>query len=178
MDNKEQEIMSLKVHNSRDDSTEFQQVKPRTQNKRSEDRSKTNTHSNKLQVTIIGTSNTNGIQCQKLSSRYRTDKILAYTIAATQTEIQKLTTIPDVLVIHSITNDIKKLTPSECVTKMSDLIAFTTEKFPKTKIIISLPIPRSDNYSCNNNAQLVSVMLKEKFDQSEETQISVCDNSN
>ncbi|CAC5426508.1 unnamed protein product [Mytilus coruscus] len=176
MDNKEQEIMSLKVHNSRDDSTEFQQVETRSQNKCSEDtRFKANTHSNKTQVTIIGTSNTNGIECQKLSSRYRTDKILAYTIDATQTEIQKLTTV---LVLHSITNDIKKFTQSECVTKMNDLIAFTTEKFPKTKIIISLPTPRSDNYSCNNNSQLVSVMLKEKFGQSGKTQISVCDNSN
>ncbi|CAC5388243.1 unnamed protein product [Mytilus coruscus] len=105
--------MSLKVHNSRDGSTEFQQVETHSQNKRSEDRSKTNTHSNKTQVTIIGISNTNGIECQKLSSRYRTDKILAYTIAATQTEIQKLTTVPELLMLHSITNDIKTFTLTE-----------------------------------------------------------------
>ena len=127
-------------------------------------------------VTIIGTSNTNGIDPHKLSSRYTANKITAYTISETETEVNNLTSTPDVIVLHSITNDIKSDTPSNCVDKMTNLVRVTSEKFPDSKIIISLPTPRSDDSTHNNNSQIISAMLKEEY--KDHSMISLCDNSN
>jgi hypothetical protein len=66
---------------------------------------------------MIGTSHTRGINPDKLSSRFKTDKILAYTINDAETEVCHLPHIPDVLVFHSTTNDLKTSTPSDCVSK-------------------------------------------------------------
>lgn len=52
----------------------------------------------------------------------------------------------------------------------------TTEMYPRTKVIISLPTPRSDNSTINHNTQITSVMLQEKF--KDTPLISTCDNSN
>ena len=174
IEKKDQEIISLKIHNSRDDSTDFQEV--RSQSTHSKDNTQNGTHSQIPQVTIIGTSNTRGINPDKLSSRFKTDKILAYTINDAETEVRHLPHIPEVLVFHSTTNDLKTSTPSDCVSKMEKLINLTTEMYPRTKVIISLPTPRSDNSTINHNAQITSVMLKEKF--KDTPLISTFDNSN
>ena len=90
--------------------------------------------------------------------------------------MRNLAYTPDAIVLHSITNDIKSNTPSNCVGKMTNLVKVTSEKFPGSKIIISLPTPRSDDSTHNNNAQIISAMLKEEY--KEHSMISLCDNSN
>ena len=52
----------------------------------------------------------------------------------------------------------------------------TTEMYPRTKVIRSLPTPRSDNSTINHNGQITSVMLREKL--KDTPLISTCDNSN
>ena len=165
---KEREIMSLKIYNSRDDSKPFEKVAS-THRGISTDKPKTDTRPH---VTIIGTSNTNGIDPRKLSSRYTANKITAYTISEAETEIQNLTPTPDVIVLHSITNDIKTDTPVNCVNKMSNLVKKGLETNPQSKIIISLPTPRSDDSTHNNNSQIISAMLKEQF--KDHDMISLC----
>ena len=97
---KESEIMGLKMHNSRDDSAEFQEVKPRHP-----------THSTKPHVTIIGTSNINGIQPDKLSYSFSANKISAYTLQQTEEEVKHLENTPTLLVLHSLSNDLKNHLP-------------------------------------------------------------------
>lgn len=162
---KESEIMGLKMHNSRDDSGEFQEVKPRHP-----------THSTKPHVTIIGTSNINGIQPDKLSYSFSANKISAYTLQQTEEEVKHLKNTPTLLVLHSLTNDLKSKSPSDCVDKMCDIVNDIHELYPKTKIIISLPTPRNDSDDFNIKGQLISVMIKDKLRGN--TMVSFCDNSN
>ena len=83
-----------------------------------------------------------------------------------------MTPTPDVIVLHSITNDIKTDTPVNCVNKMSNLVKKGLETNPQSKIIISLPTPRSDDSTHNNNSQIISAMLKEQF--KDHDMISLC----
>ena len=101
---KESEIMGLKMHNSRYDSAELQEVKPRHP-----------THSTKPHVTIIGTSNINGIQPDKLSYSFSANTISAYTLQQTEEEVKHLENTPTLLGLHSLTNDLKSKSPSDCV---------------------------------------------------------------
>ncbi len=48
--------------------------------------------------------------------------------------------------------------------------------FSDTKVIISLPTPRDDDEALNNKAQILGLMVKEEFRQT--NIVSFCDNSN
>lgn len=171
---KDEEILSLKIHNSRDDTSEFQEVThghSSTQRRINPDRERP------PHVTLIGTSNFNHIDPSKLSSQYSANKITAYTLQETESQIRNLETIPNVIVLHSLTNDLKTKSPQECVNKMGELVQTIQDLYNNTKIVISLPTPRSDNKSLNNNASIISAMLKDKF-QDETNTVSLCDNSN
>lgn len=167
---KEQEVLSLKLHESRDDSMPFQQV-PVGQRQNQQDMRRT-----KELITIIGTSNTEKIDPQKMSTHYDVNKITAMTLEDTKTAIKSLNATPDVLLLHSITNDIKLHSAETCVSKLTEVVNTAAHHYPRTKIIVSLPTPRSDKSSWNLNSQLISVMLKEKYN--DEAMITLCDNSN
>ncbi|CAC5420207.1 unnamed protein product [Mytilus coruscus] len=127
-------------------------------------------------VTIIGTSNTKGIDPQGMSSRYSINKVAAYTLSETESKVRSLTNVPKVLVFHSLTNDIKTCQPDECIFKMETIINISLELFPDTKIVLSLPTPRAGNPTFNNRGLLISALLKEKFNDNK--MIAFCDNSN
>lgn len=120
-------------------------------------------------VIIIGTSNIDNIDTNKLSSKFTAEKLNAYTLEETETTVSELefTTKPDAFVLHSVTNDIKTHSPQDCVDKMEDIIQVLKGKFASTKIIISLPTPRLDNSTVNNKS----------FQLNDEA-IYMCDNSN
>ncbi|CAG2201180.1 unnamed protein product [Mytilus edulis] len=164
LENKEQEILSLKIHNCRDESGgDFTSVQ--------------STITQPIpSVTIIGTSNTKGIDPQGMSSRYSINKVVAYTLSETESKVRSLTNVPKVLVFHSLTNDIKTCHPDECIFKMETIINVSLELFPDTKIVLSLPTPRADNPTFNNRGLLISALLKEKFNDNK--MIAFCDNSN
>ncbi|CAC5403855.1 RFC3_5 [Mytilus coruscus] len=107
------------------------------------------------------TSNTQGIDPTKLSSKFLTGKIKAYTLDETEEAIQTIDDIPDVQVLHSLTNDLTTKPKEECVNKMDKIIEDTHKRHPDLKIIISLPTPRADDESLNIKAQMLSIMLKE-----------------
>ncbi|CAC5367058.1 unnamed protein product [Mytilus coruscus] len=153
VEQKENEILSLKLTMSQDNTNEFQEVRSKHKN---------NTKNDK-RVLIIGTSNTQGIDPTKLSSKFLTGKIKAYTLDKTEEAIQTIDDIPDVLVLHSLTNDLTTKPKEECVNKMDKIIEDTHKRHPDLKIIISLPTPRADDESLNIKAQMLSIMLKEKF---------------
>ncbi|CAC5399219.1 unnamed protein product [Mytilus coruscus] len=117
-----------------------------------------------------------GIDPTKLSSKFLTGKIKAYTLDKTEEAIQTIDDIPDVLVLHSLTNDLTTKPKEECVNKMDKIIEDTHKRHPDLKIIISLPTPRADDESLNIKAQMLSIMLKEKFNNKDN--VTLCDNSN
>ena len=59
---------------------------------------------------------------------------------------------------------------------MTSLIKNTQSRFPISKIIVSLATPRTDRMDWNDNGDLVNIMLKQKFRNTEN--ILLCDNSN
>lgn len=170
---KEDEILSLKLHNSRDDSEDFQEV---TRGHASAQRKTQSDRDRPPHVTLIGTSNLNHIDPNKLSSHYSANKITAYTLQETESSIRNLEYTPNIIVFHSLTNDLKSQSPQSCVGKMEDIIQQTQELYENTKIVISLPTPRSDKKTLNHNAMIASAMLKDKFQDSPD--VHMCDNSN
>jgi hypothetical protein len=116
------------------------------------------------------------MQPDKLSYLYSANKISAYTLQQTEEEVKHLETTPTLLVLHSLINDLKSKSPSDCVDKMCDIVDDIRELYPKTKIIISLPTPRNDSNDFNIKGQLISVMIKDKLRGN--TTVSFCDNSN
>lgn len=177
IEKQEEEILSQKMHNSRDDSAPFQEAnrKMRSSNANAirQDR---HDYYTKPHVTLIGTSNIKGINPDKLSSRYSVDKITAFTLCETQSSVRNITQNPTALVLHSLSNDLKNYTPQQCVDHMKDIVISVHEEYPETKIVISLPTPRSDSSALNTKAQLVSVMIKECF--IDDKFVMWCDNSN
>jgi hypothetical protein len=116
------------------------------------------------------------MQPDKLSYILSANKISAYTLQQTEEEVKHLATTPTLLVLHSLTNDLKSKSPSDCVDKMCDIVDDIRELYPKTKIIISLPTPRNDSNDFNIKGQIISVMIKDKLRGN--TTVSFCDNSN
>jgi hypothetical protein len=89
------------MHNSRDDSAEFQEVKPRHP-----------THSTKHHVTIIGTSNImvyNLINCRTVSQQI---KLVPTHFSKPKKRLNTWENTPTLLGLHSLTNDLKSKSPS------------------------------------------------------------------
>ncbi|XP_062579117.1 interaptin-like [Saccostrea cucullata] len=164
LDKKDEEIVSLKLHNCRDDNSGDFQTKTTRQNQV------------KPHVTLIGTSNIKGINPDKLSSQYSVNKITAYTLEDTVKEIRNLTEAPDLITLHSLTNDLRNKTPNACVEEMSEICKLIHDKMPVTKIVISLPTPRKDSDEYNTRGQIVTALLKQKL--KDDSLVIFCDNSN
>ncbi|CAC5394503.1 unnamed protein product [Mytilus coruscus] len=168
LENKEQEILSLKIHSCRDESGgNFTSVQ-------STIKSGENTTRNTQPIPI---SNYNrNFNHERHRPTRNVNKVAAYTLSETESKVRSLTNVPKVLVFHSLTNDIKTCHPDECIFKMETIINISLELFPDTKIVLSLPTPRADNPTFNNRGLLISALLKEKF--SDNKMIAFCDNSN
>lgn len=165
IEQKDNEIMSLKSTRNADDTNAFTVLQNNPKS----------TNSNK-HVVLIGTSNIEGIDTSKISSKFNTEKILAYTLDQTEKAIEGIHHTPDVLVLHSLTNDLKHRDNEECVNHMCKIVQQIEQKFSNTEIIISLPTPRADSDLLNNKGQMLSLMIKDKL--IENQNIHFCDNSN
>ena len=140
--------------------------------------SKTNPErpSSKPSALLLGTSNIKGINPEKLSSKTCVTKKVAFTLAETEDAVKSYTSKPDVVVLHSLTNDVKTLPPEECVTKLDDVVQLITSKWSGTKTIISLTTPRNDNEIHRINSELVDALLKKKY--LSHTDVLISDNQN
>ncbi|CAC5420964.1 unnamed protein product [Mytilus coruscus] len=112
------------------------------------------------------------IQAEKRSNHFTTDKITAFTFEETTTEIKQLAQAPSVLVLHSLTNELR----TKEVENMSTMVNFTQDEYPDTPIVISLPTPRKDSDELNFKGQMISLMIKERIRTNKN--VSFCDNSN
>ncbi|CAG2216894.1 unnamed protein product [Mytilus edulis] len=175
LDKKDEIIYSFKqhnnheIHNNKDEN--WTQVQPKNSNSTTE----TKASQNKPQVLLIGTSNTKGIQPEKFSSSYTLQKREAMTLADTEKTISQIKDPPNVLVLHSLTNDLKESAPV-CVSHMKNLISHIHESMPSTSVVVSLATPRADNKKYQTNVELVNAMLKCEY--MEDDTVTLCDNGN
>jgi len=151
LEKKDEELYQLKLNAYQDNATDFKEV----QSKRRPARS--NPH-----VILIGTSTTRDIDPMSLSVKYTVDKYMAYTLEETATAVSNIVESPDVIIFHSLSNDVKTKTNEECVQEFTEIIENVEQRFKDTKVIISLPMPRADDDAVNNKAQMLGLLVKEK----------------
>ncbi len=137
-------------------------------------------HKNKAQpyALLLGTSNTEDINEEKLSPNVITTKKIAYTLDDTLQEIQDCSTDiePDVVILHSLTNDAKKLSPSTCMEKLENIVNVIQEKWKSAKCVISLTTPRADDKSYKINCEILDGLVKRAYLENEDVYVS--DNGN
>jgi hypothetical protein len=133
------------------------------------------TPQNKPEILLIGTSNTKGIQPEIFSSSYVLRKKETMTLADTEETVNEIRDAPDVLVLHSLTNDLKESAPT-CVNRMKNIISNIQESMSKTKVVLSLATTRADDKKFQTNVEVVSAMLKCEY--MEDDTVTLCDNGN
>ncbi|CAC5368637.1 unnamed protein product [Mytilus coruscus] len=87
---------------------------------------------NKPTVLLIGTSNTKRINAEKLSPSFTTIKFTAFNLEETKQAILEISDIiPNQVVFHSLTNDLKIKSPQHCVEEIQDIIKLALQKMAK-----------------------------------------------
>jgi lysophospholipase L1-like esterase len=116
-------------------------------------------------VLLIGTSNIKNIKGDKLTAFARITKQVEYTLDDTYQFITSNinTTIPDLVVLHPFTNDIKKHNPQQCVEKLEHIVHLIQQEWDSTRIIISLATPRTDDISYHTNGQILNALVKQQL---------------
>lgn len=151
------EILQLKLQISASMDTDVQITKTHKT-----EEAKASTQS-KPQLVLVGTSNIQGINEEKLTMAADVHKIIKYTLDETSEYIKALTHTPDVIVFHSLTNDLKSLTPQQCIERLYKIVSEATSKWPMVKCVISFTTPRKDSMAHFTNAQIINALLKQKF---------------
>jgi chromosome segregation ATPase len=108
------------------------------------DSSKNTNTVTKPKVLLLGTSNTKGINEDKLSSSVETQKTEAFTLDQARNHITTSDLNPNVVVLHILTNDLKTKPPQACVQKMQELVELIFQKWEYISCIISLTTPRQE----------------------------------
>lgn len=171
LDKKEREILNLRAKSVSSENLlgDFEEV---THTKRKTVRQKIT----KPHIVLIGTSNIRKIDPDQLSSKFTTEKHIAYTIQEAEKEALSLENAPEVIVLHSLTNDVENQDNSDSLNQLESAINKIQQKFEDTEVIISLPTPRADDEAINDKAQILSLMIKDKLRNAEK--IHLCNNSN
>ena len=112
---------------------------------------------------MVGTSNILGINEDKLTTAVETKKVVKYTLEETETFITSFSDTPNILVLHSLTNNLKAESPTQCVDKLSQIICQATTKWPYLKYIISFTTQGKDNINNFTNAQIINALIKQTF---------------
>ncbi|CAH1794432.1 unnamed protein product, partial [Owenia fusiformis] len=130
----------------------------------------------KPSVALIGSSI---LSLVKTSRMHDMDAYLehAYTIPQARKSLESLNT-PDVVVYQVISNDIKdsQKTDTDIIDEMHTLVNETKRKLGNTKIVLSLPPPRSDNELWNIRSASISAQLQAKYH--DDRQVTCSLNSN
>ncbi|VDI52139.1 Hypothetical predicted protein, partial [Mytilus galloprovincialis] len=107
-------------------------------------------------VLLIGTSNTKGIKEDKVTNAVKIHKSIQYTIDEATTYITQYEEQPNLVILHILTNDLKKYEPTTCVDKLMHLVHLIGQKWTQSKCLISLATPRADdiNHHTNENIEL------------------------
>ena len=120
-------------------------------------------HDAQPQVLLIGTSNINHINEYKLTTSAKVTKLIKYKLDETRDAVQNHNANPDVVVLHSLTNELKEKSPQNCVDALVDIVNIIQNKWMEAIIILSLCTPRFDSLTNQTNAQIINALLKQKF---------------
>ena len=115
------------------------------------------------QVLLIGTSNIDGINEGRLTTAANVTKIIAYRFNDTTKAIRSYTNTPNLVVLHSLTNEIKSKNPETCIKDLEDIIWLIQSKWPAARVVISLATPRNDDIAYHTNVLVVNALLKQKY---------------
>lgn len=148
----------------------------------SEENTRTNVLYNKAQVLLIGTSNIKYINSRFIAgSKAYVYKVQKFTIEEALKYIKdvtfenKPTCSPKVVIYHILCNDIEKYETAVLTKNMEELVANTKSKFPNSKIMISLRLPRIDP-EFNLRVNTTNITLQNLF--CSDPSVEICDNSN
>ena len=119
----------------------------------------------KSKVVLIGNSQTHDINPDKFSSNIHLIKIVKYRIQDTRdwlssSEASNLKAA-DAVVLHLLTNDIKKHTVKQCTDQMTELVEDVKATFNRAKIAISLGTPR--DAGLQRDIEQVNYNLKQRY---------------
>ena len=122
-------------------------------------------HRTKPTALLICTSNVEGIleDRLKVSSSVDTTKVIKYTTSDTTEYLTTIMIPPTVLILQSLTNDLRGKNPQKCVEGIFDHVTNTCARWPTVKIDISSTIPVCDNINNTTNGQILNALLEQKF---------------
>ena len=127
-------------------------------------------------VIVIGNSHLSNVDANRLVPNANVNILPAFTIPDVHRQLNSLSVGPDIIVIHEITNSVKHMSPPECAQVLLALVNEFSTKFPTTKFIISLGIPRLDEF--NFCVEMVNAQLKHLIRLGHFPNVSFCDHSN
>ncbi|CAG2218274.1 unnamed protein product [Mytilus edulis] len=132
----------------------------------------------KPKVLFLGTSNIKAINEAKLTTAATVEKVVKYTLKETVAYVTSHEDRPDLVVLHSLTNDLKHLTPQQCIDELDQLISLIHDKWSLAKIVISLTTPRKDDIGFFTNGQIINALVKQSVIGNEVTSVTYCEHSN
>lgn len=82
---------------------------------------------------IVGTSNISDINEDRITRSSKNQKLIAYTLDKTHGTIVNFNDyVPDVIVLHSLTNDVRNNIPEQCLVKLDQIIKTIEGKCPSS----------------------------------------------
>ena len=102
-------------------------------------------------------------------------KQTCFTIEEGTNFLQKSDDSYECIVLHFITNDVKKQSTNSCVEDFSKLIDLCSAKWSEAKIIVSTGLPRGDSSILNDKVHACNIKLQGQYIETEN--VSFCDNS-
>ena len=131
----------------------------------------------KPSVLLVGTSNVKDINEAKITDACSVTKIVKYTMKDAKSFIESNEGYYDALVLHILTNDLKTLTPQQCVSDLEGIVSIARGKWPMANIIISLATPRKDNIMYHTNGQIINALIKQKLISDPVECVSYCEHT-
>ena len=124
------------------------------------------------QILLIGNSQINDIDVNKVTHQVTISKHLAFTIeeAKEHSDTTQYNEF-DLVILHLVTNDVKKHSADQCVYQLCELIEIMKEKGAH-KIVISVLSSRQDSKALELKTQQVELSLQEIF--TKDNQVTIC----
>ena len=127
-----------------------------------------NRHNQKKKVLVIESSSMLNQMDENRLSRHNIDvKVRSHggcTVKCMYTHLPELFNLkPDYIILHIGSNDCTSKTSDEVLAEINNLTAYITKELPYSKLIISLPIVRTDSSRSNKIQQNLKVKLQRSF---------------
>lgn len=132
-------------------------------------------------VIVIGNSHLARVDAARLVPQADVTLVKAFTVQEAADRLEHLPFVPSCIVIHEITNDVKLCpSPVECASYLHSVVDYYAAKYIHTRFIISLGLPRVDDFDLDTKTEMVNVFLKSgiKNNSYAHNNVTFCDHSN